>query len=590
MNKEDLIKLKERIKNEEKEKERFVNPNDRKYNYLLNNNLNYMNYTALSFGKRRISYEELHECINKYAKILFSKGIRQGDVIGICALNTPESIYLLYALDLIGAVVVGFNPFDNKDKIRKDIEITKPKMIITVDMNYSNFKEFEKALNFSTILYSPIMSVDDKKIKIGYNIKQILDGNYKLSKKSYLSSMIKNNDDIQYIEKAKYIENEVTDIMFTGGSTGVHKGVDLYGSGLNYVVDGMNSLFTPYPGMVHLGEIPVGSMSYGKMLMHYALCNNMEFALTLKAMPEDFYDELVRTKAEAAAGGPPHWVSLIEKSGDSFIPSSKITPGSLSNLKFATSGGEAIKSNTYYAIMDAFKKGNSQAILGDGLGATETWGTIIVNNGTDINPNTIGKKISTINVNIINPKTGLKVEKGEKGLLFVSGPSIMKGYHNNAKENEKVFKEIDGQRWLNLGDYLIESEDGSFKYVGRQKRNFVSNVENIYPEQLEDFLTKLPEIREVIVTPISDEIRQFIPKLHISLYNENENIDALENKIKNLILKKFGINWIPGYYEYYYEPLKRMMNTKLDFGYYQSKDQEEIKLNNKKLELTRKNH
>ena len=161
----------------------------------------------------------------------------------------------------------------------------------------------------------------------------------------------------------------------------------------------------------------------------------------------------------------------------------------------------------------------------------------------------------------------------------------MKGYHNNTEESEKVLKKIDGENWLNLGDYLIENENGTFRYVGRQKRNFVSNVENIYPEQLEDYLTKIPEIREVVVTPISDEIRQFIPKLHISLYNENENIEVLENKINKLILQKFGINWVPGYYEYYYEPLKRMINTKIDFGYYQNKDLEELKAKNKKLEL-----
>ena len=299
--------------------EQNPNPNDTKYNFMYENNKKYMNLNALSFGDRKITYEEMHDSIEKYSKMLYKKGIRAGDVIAICCLNTPESVYLLYALDRIGAITVGINPFDNKEKIKKDIE---------------------------------------------------LDPN------SNLSHLLKNISDEDIVKYAPYIEQEFTDIMFTGGSTGVHKGVDLRGSGLNNVVVGMNSLFHPYPGMVHLGEIPIGPMSYGKMLLHYSLCNNMEFALTLKAMPEDFYDELVRTGAEAAAGGPPHWVSLIEKKEDGFGPSDRIKEGSLSNLKYATSGGEAMKSNTYDAIMSAFKKGGSQATLGDGLGSTETWGTI----------------------------------------------------------------------------------------------------------------------------------------------------------------------------------------------------------------------
>ena len=48
--------------------------------------------------------------------------------------------------------------------------MTKPKMVISVDMCYKNFKDWEKALNFSTILYSPVDSLDDMKIKAGYKL------------------------------------------------------------------------------------------------------------------------------------------------------------------------------------------------------------------------------------------------------------------------------------------------------------------------------------------------------------------------------------------------------------------------------------
>ena len=126
--------------------------NKTKYDFMLDQNKKYMNLTALSFGDRKITYEEMHDKIEKYVRLLYSKGIRKDDIVGICALNVPESVYLLYALNIIGAVVVGYSPFDNKEKVKKDIELTKPKMIITVDMFYKNFKDWQKALNFSTIL------------------------------------------------------------------------------------------------------------------------------------------------------------------------------------------------------------------------------------------------------------------------------------------------------------------------------------------------------------------------------------------------------------------------------------------------------
>ena len=556
------------------------NINETKYNYMLEQNKDYMDLTALSFGDRKISYEEMHDRIEKYVRLLYSKGVRQGDVIGICAYNTPESVYLLYALDIIGAIVVGYSPFDNKEKTKLDIEMTKPKMVITVDMCYSNFKDWEKALNFSTILYSPVDSLDDMKIKVGYKLLQLKNGNFKLSKDSNLKSLLKKNySDVDYV-KAPFEQDGLRDILFTGGSTGIHKGVELSDNGLNSVVEGMNSIFPAEPGMIHLGNIPFGHMAYGRSILHYALCNNMEYALTLKAMPSDFYDEIVRTHATAAVGGPPHWVSLIEQNGDKFVPNSKLKPGSLSELHYATSGGEAKKATTENAINEALKYCGSDAKLGDGLGATETWASMMINNGKIHHRGTVGEPISTLDVKLVDPDTGKEVKDGEKGLLYVSGPSVMLGYHNNPEETAKVISyDENGKRWINIGDFLMKTPDGEYKYVGRQKRNFVSGCDNIYPEELESLLLTIPEIREVVVTPISDEMVQYIPRYHISLYDTNIDYKELEEKINTLVMSKLNENWLPGSIAYYDKPLERMQNSKVNISYYKELDQTALENN-----------
>lgn len=562
-----------------------------KYEYMLDHNKKYMDLVALSFENKKITYEEMHEQIEKYVKLLYSKGVREGDLIGVVALNTPESVYLLYALDIIGAVTVGYSPLDNAEKVKKDIELVKPKMVISVDMCYNNFKESEKALNFSTILYSPLISNNNIKLKLGYKLLQLSKGNFKLSRNNNLEKLLKNDYSSVKIEKAPYVENKLTDILFTGGSTGIHKGVDLAGSGLNYVVEGMNSIFPAEAGMIHLGNIPIGHMAYGRMIMHYALCNNMELALTLKALPSDFYDEVVRTHANAAVGGPPHWVSLIEQHGDEFVPNSKLKKGSLSELHYATSGGEAKKETTTKAINDALKFCGSDATLGDGLGATETWASMMINNGKIHTIGTIGEPISTLDVKLVDPNSGLEVKKGEKGLLYVSGPSVMLGYHNNPEETEKVIS-IDekGKKWANIGDIVQQLENGEYKYIGRQKRNFVSGIENIYPEEIENLLLELPEVREVVVTPIPDEMVQFIPRYHISLYDKNIDYDTFENKLSLLVTTKLSENWLPGSIEYYDKPLERMANSKINISYYRELDEKllkEGKINNKNAKTLR---
>ena len=314
-----------------KKNELKVNPNMSKYDYMLENSKNHMNNIALTFGDRKITYEELVESIDKYAKVLYSKGIRKGDLIGICTLNTPEAVYLIYALNKLGAVVVGYSPFDNEERIRNDVELTMPKMVITTDFSYGNFKSLEKSLNISTILYSPLETSKNWKLKLGYNLMQIKNGNFTLVKDKRLKHLLKLNYDGLTLPDTPYIDGELSDIMFTGGSSGIHKGVELNDVGLNSEIEGMKLLYDQnfFEGKTYLGQIPVGHMAFGRSILHSALTNNMTFALTLKAMPNDFYDELVRTQANGASGGPPHWTSLIEKKNGVYVPKSSLRPNTL---------------------------------------------------------------------------------------------------------------------------------------------------------------------------------------------------------------------------------------------------------------------
>ena len=68
-----------------------------------------------------------------------------------------------------------------------------------------------------------------------------------------------------------------------------------------------------------------------------------------------------------------------------------------------------------------------------------------------------------------------------------------------------------------------------YEYVGRIKRNFVSGCDNIYSELLEETLMTIPEIKEVVVTPISDPMVQHVPRYHISL--AHSDIDITDKNI-----------------------------------------------------------
>lgn len=547
-------------------------PMGSKYDFLLERNAKYMNNIALSFGDRKITYEELHERINEYAKALYHHGIRKGDKIGVCLVNSPEAIYVLYALDIIGAVIVGLSPMNNEYKMRRDIEMTKPSRIITADILYSNIKNSCDALHISPILFTP-----------GESLNNTAEDNFNPTKLQDIYNIGKKEN----MPHEEYTPDTLSDILFTGGSTGVHKGVELSSNGLNGVVKAVDYVFDLEPGMKHLGNIPFGHMVFGRFVMHYALCKNLEFALTLNALPQHFLEEIIRTESNGAMGGPVHWDNL---------ENNPLLPNSIPFLTQAVTGGEMLKPEKRREIIKNLQLGGSQAEISDGLGLTEMWAPTHIGMGKKNTAETIGFAIPFVTDKIVNPKLlenyipGTKidlkeVEPGQNGLLLVNGPGMMLKYHNNPEETDKVFfYDLDGTKYYCTGDMVTRTGlyNKECKFSGRQKRNFVCGVDNIYPEQIEKLLTTLPEIKEAIITKIPDSKYQFLPKYHICLAEECD-LKELQLKIEALIESTLGESALPGYIDYTFKPFQRTDNGKLNATILQEEDLKQYQEQNLKL-------
>lgn len=565
-----------------------------KMEFLEERNKGYMNYTAFSFDgmKDNITFEEFHQRVDEYARALYKRGIRKGDRIGVCLVNTPEAAFTLYALDKIGAEIIGLSPLNNKYKMQRDIEMTRPKMIITVDQLYKKSKKACHTMDISPIIYSPISSIDDERIKKLYNLQQTIIGNRKFGNNHSLEKVVENGKDYFY-EEQKYTPGELSDVIFTGGSTGVHKGVMLTSDGLNGVVQGVDDVFILEPGMKHLGNIPFGHMVFGRFVLHYVLAKNMEYALTLNAFPNEFVSEIIKKQVDGAMGGPVHWRN--------FINNPLVKKGCMS-LKQAISGGEMLKDADYEDIQKAFDTIGLDIELGDGLGLTEMWAPTHIKMGKKNTFGTIGYPIGFVKSKIVDPKSlkdivpGSKINlqevpTGNAGLLLVNGPGMMKGYLNNQEETDKVFfYDLDGTKWYSTGDLVIRTGLGNneYKFAGRQKRNFVCGVDNIYPEQIEQLVAQLPEVKDIVVTEVPDAKYQFLPVYHISLSDANVDTNKLKNKIDVLINDTLGASALPGYINYTLEPLPRTDNGKLNAPLL--KEQALEAFNNNDLSLVRKKY
>lgn len=557
------------------EKTKNSNTNCSDYDYLLERNKNYMNYTALSFNNQKVSYEELHEKIFEYAKALKKKGIKKGDKIGLLLENSIESVYVYYALGAIGAIRVGFSIYNNPYKMKRDFELIKPQRVISVNTNYGIIKDPCEALNISPILYS---SKDFEKETI--------------SEAENLRDIIANNQGENFVPN-QMRTTDVTDILFTGGSTGVHKGVLLNSSGLNGVVNALDQIYYLEPGMIHLGNVPFGHMIFGRYALHYSLTHNLEYALTLEGLPNKFLDELIRTKANGAMGGPVHWNTLPNHP--------LLKKGCLSELQQACTGGEMLKSEDEKQDNEAFAYAGSSAKLINMLGLTEMSGATHINIPGKNTPGTIGSPIPCVEDLIVDPKDLTDSESGKRislkevpagktGLLLTKGPGMLLGYYNNEQETNKVFiYNENGDKWYNTGDLVRRTEkvENEVAFSGRLKRNFVCGYDNIYPEQIESLLTSMPEIKEAVVTKVKDEKYQFLPSYHICLNKDGYDLQLLKEKIDVLIESTLGAFALPGYIEFTTNPLPRNIdNGKLNHSLLEQMDIQ--KKDENSLILTRK--
>ncbi len=134
-------------------------------------------------------------------------------------------------------------------------------------------------------------------------------------------------------------------------------------------------------------------------------------------------------------------------------------------------------------------------------------------------------------VGVVCPGVELKIDKPNEdgeGEILVKGPVVMMGYYKSPEKTSEVLTE-DG--WFSTGDYGRYDVEAERLYITGRKKNLIvlKNGKNIYPEEIEDYLTGRPEIDEVIVSSIKDEDGGEVG-LQAEIYPLADKIEGLDDK------------------------------------------------------------
>ena len=135
-------------------------------------------------------------------------------------------------------------------------------------------------------------------------------------------------------------------------------------------------------------------------------------------------------------------------------------------------------------------------LLLEGYGLTETSPIVSARQSFHPGPGTIGPPLEQLEVKVLG-ESGAELPPGQKGVLYVRGPNVMKGYY---KKPELTAQTITADGWLNTGDLAMLTHDGEIKIMGRVKETVVlMGGENIEPGPIEDTITESDYVDQVMV-------------------------------------------------------------------------------------------
>lgn len=457
---------------------------------------------ALEFFDNQITYKDMIKKINKVAAALKAHGVEKGDRVSICMPNTPETVYMFYAINEVGAVANMIHPLSSEMEIADYVNQAESKLIFCVDLSYHRVENIIKDTKLEqVVVVSPMRSTD--------LIVRVL---YKLTKgrQNHINQSQRVTTWDHFLSKASsYIGNphtrvnseDDTVIMYSGGTTGKPKGIVL--SNLNFNAQALGAKYlvpelfkTTHSFMAFLPNFHPFGLG---CCIHMPLYFGARSFLIPQFNPKKLKTYITKYKVNILVGVP---------SAFNYLTKINFKPDGLKNVKYVVSGGDMVSLVMKEKINDFLKAHGSSAVLENGYGLSEAAGGFIFSPPSVAREaDTIGFPLPDDKVRIINPDTLEEVPVGEDGEIIVSGPCVMKRYLNKPKATAEAMLELHHRQYLRTGDLGYMDKRGAVHFRGRIKRMIVTNGYNVYPVNIEEITLKCPKVAACAVVGQPDQLR-----------------------------------------------------------------------------------
>ena len=458
----------------------------------------------------RLTWAELSHKADCVARGLWSLGIRRGDRVGIWSTNCAEWIMMHMGCARAGAALVNINPAYRSHEL--GFTLTRSRMKALFLWHKDKHADYEDIL--SRARHGLDLALQHTIFFDSPEGAALLDADGRLP---------------DFVDS-----NDVANIQYTSGTTGLPKGVLLTHNNVvnngQFLAQGFHyteqdKIVVPVP-LFHCYGCVIGTMSAVNSGATIILPNwTFEPRAVLKAIHEE--------KATSVYGVPAMYVAEFALPDFAAYDTTSLRTGMMSGAPCPVELMKRVLGEMHIReLVIAY-------------GQTETSPVVTMSDAGDsleVRVNTVGRAMPQTEIKIASLDNGLEtVPCGQQGEVCVRGYALMKGYDGDPEATAQVIQR-DG--WLRTGDLGVMREDGCIHITGRSRDVIIRGGENIYPREVEEFLYTHPKVGEVQVIGIPDAR---LGEIVVAWVRLKPGVEATEEEIRQFCEGQIAYYKIPAY-------------------------------------------
>ncbi len=447
---------------------------------------------AITFMNKSFSYKVFVEKTTKLSEAFCFCGVKKGDRVLVALPNIPQAVFALYSLNAIGAVGVFVSPLSVDEEIRHYIKKCKCKLAFVLDSLYSKSENTFLRSGVKVITTGVCDELSPLKRFIYHKTNPTLETNNKAFVYHTLMS--------GRYEPCSFVDADVDDtavILFSGGTTGTPKAVEITNANLNALALGTEAMcMRNVKGIRMLAVLPVFHGFGLGICVHTVLFFGGNTLLLPKFSKELAAKTIVRHK--------PQYIACVPSMLEPMMSSVALRNADLSFLDGVFSGGDSLSESLRLKFDEFLKSHGAKVKIRQGYGATECVAAVC------LMPDNIEKAES---VGLVYPDAEIKImassdreaDAFETGEIVISSKTVMKGYFDDEAETQKALKTgEDGKIWLYTGDVGYKDNEGYIYFKQRLKRVIISNGYNVYPSEIEKAFASYKGVAECCAVGVKD--------------------------------------------------------------------------------------